>query len=251
MITYLNTPKSPTDAILAELQLDAQITALKASIAHWNDNLIAANNGMSFSIAAQDCACCAEWYYDCKGCPICQYTGNDECIGSPYDKVAHVITNYDQTDDAIPDNVKQEIVDAVTEELLFLKWVLYNLMNKPNNVLYNPMNKPSNTDKFDIQIDALEASIKRWNKNLVDMQANLPVSLQADDCPCCILFFDNECNDCPICEYTGYKECDDTPYREVLHAKHNNALEEAATIREIEFLKKVLTHVKALKAAAT
>lgn len=66
------------------------LTALKASIEHWEDNVACAKQEEALSIGARSCALCRLFHYfyqantGCKGCPIAD-AGHPLCDGSPYD----------------------------------------------------------------------------------------------------------------------------------------------------------------------
>jgi hypothetical protein len=69
-----------------------QTEALWLSAEHWLENWQAANgdSSKSFSIAAEDCACCRSYFQafisvgPCSLCPIHQYTGQHLCNDTPY-----------------------------------------------------------------------------------------------------------------------------------------------------------------------
>lgn len=61
--------------------------------------------------------------------------------------------------------------------------------------------------------EALEASIKHWQENVA---AETPdgVSLQADHCALCrIFFYEKNCRGCPVFARTGEQCCNESPYR--------------------------------------
>ena len=62
-----------------------QITALKKSIKKWKKIV----DGKAY-LYDEECACCIMTSkinnVDCRGCPICEYTKKEECLGSPYYK---------------------------------------------------------------------------------------------------------------------------------------------------------------------
>ena len=83
---------------------EEQLTALQASIEHWEENrrlfLSLANSGKKIGeeeapIYSEDCACCdiAAGFFGvgkvmfCLGCPISEYTGHDDCGGTPWRRV--------------------------------------------------------------------------------------------------------------------------------------------------------------------
>ena len=62
------------------------------------------------------------------------------------------------------------------------------------------------------QRKALQESIEHWERMRDDPapQCEAPTS---EDCPCCHLYFDADCQGCPIHEHTGKRFCEETPYR--------------------------------------
>lgn len=98
---------------------DKTLTALKASIAHWEDNLVKAKAGEEFSTFAEDCALCAKFApfsqsieKDCVACPVAKKTGLLCCEGTPYCDVS-----YAQRED-------EDCAAVVEAELDFLKSLL-------------------------------------------------------------------------------------------------------------------------------
>jgi hypothetical protein len=61
------------------------LTALRASIKHWQDN-VAAETPDDASIAAGDCALCDAFHDEgqCTGCPVFNLTGKPQCRKTPY-----------------------------------------------------------------------------------------------------------------------------------------------------------------------
>lgn len=60
----------------------ATLKALKASIKHWETNLIDSDKA---SVAASDCALCRRFTCGvCKGCPIYEKTRLKGCLRTPY-----------------------------------------------------------------------------------------------------------------------------------------------------------------------
>ena len=73
--------------------------------------------------AGTSCACCEEFINqnhdeDCEGCPISAYTGEQDCIATPWWKANMALNNMIDELEAIP-----LVTEAVTEELDFLKKV--------------------------------------------------------------------------------------------------------------------------------
>ncbi len=70
---------------------DRTLTALKASIEHWQENESALRVGDA-SISAGDCALCRMFRTDCmdqcKGCPVAEATGDILCKFSPYEEAS-------------------------------------------------------------------------------------------------------------------------------------------------------------------
>lgn len=97
--------------------------------------------------------------------------------------------------------------------------------------------------------EALEASIKHWEKNR-DVLTPSDVSYSPENCALCQLFFyghPNRCIGCPIRGRTGRPLCEDTPYEDAVNArndwKNGYASQEdfqAAAQAEVDFLKSLL-----------
>lgn len=69
------------------------LTALRASIEHWERNA-AATDPRKVRMGTQACALCAEFYDQsdmCKGCPIYTATGRDGCRNTPYGEASSYI----------------------------------------------------------------------------------------------------------------------------------------------------------------
>lgn len=61
-----------------------QITALKESIKHWEENY-EAESVDNISVRWDSCACCVLWIEnECEECPISEFTGQQHCHGTPY-----------------------------------------------------------------------------------------------------------------------------------------------------------------------
>ena len=62
------------------------LTALKASIAHWREN-VDADTHDKVRVGPQNCALCGLFYlrHGCHGCPVFERTGDYGCRGTPYD----------------------------------------------------------------------------------------------------------------------------------------------------------------------
>lgn len=65
----------------------ATLTALKTSIRHWEENMVAATPEL-VSVEGDDCALCAKFWRcigdSCNGCPVRWSTGYTMCCGSPF-----------------------------------------------------------------------------------------------------------------------------------------------------------------------
>ena len=75
------------------------LKALRESIAHWERN-VAAETPEDVRLGAENCACCAAFYdnieSDCIGCPVNEATGEEWCIGTPYDAAALALKQWDR-----------------------------------------------------------------------------------------------------------------------------------------------------------
>lgn len=95
-------------------------TALRASIAHWEDVVM---DPVNTDVGASYCALCREfheWFNrdiekTCSGCPVYEFTGDDLCGSTPYG-------DYDDAVYAKEDET--ELRRLATLELEFLKSLL-------------------------------------------------------------------------------------------------------------------------------
>lgn len=93
------------------------LAALKASIAHWEDNLELAKAGQEFEYYADDCPLCVLFYdLDCAGCPVLAKTGEIFCKNSPWGRVNRAVASHEH----------DEVRPAVQAELDFLHSLLPN-----------------------------------------------------------------------------------------------------------------------------
>jgi hypothetical protein len=95
-------------------------------------------------------------------------------------------------------------------------------------------------------LTALKASIKHWEQNLVELDANKMTDMY---CALCDMFVlsGEDCNGCPVMEETGEDNCGNTPWADALLAtrdyqKHNGTYTRAfhAVKAEVDFLKGLL-----------
>jgi len=93
----------------------ATLTALKASIKHWEENAEIADLDEA-KISIGDCALCGQFFYfgGCGGCPVAERTGKNRCQGTPYSRAV----NAEKTND-LPAFIK-----AAKAEIAFLKSLL-------------------------------------------------------------------------------------------------------------------------------
>lgn len=104
--------------------MDARtLTALKASIKHWEEN-VAAEHPASVTLGIIACALCAEFRRnDCNGCPVSVRTRGIACHGTPYGEAQGAY--YRWRDDAPADEAaKLAWRKAAQAELDFLKSLL-------------------------------------------------------------------------------------------------------------------------------
>lgn len=74
------------------------LTALKTSIAHWQEISVATRKTMP-RIGGNTCALCIEFNHrksdeDCLGCPVREKTNYPYCQNSPYEKVEELFSNF-------------------------------------------------------------------------------------------------------------------------------------------------------------
>ena len=92
------------------------LDALKASIAHWQENLAKAKAGKRFELGSSECALCGLFAEDdCNGCPVKDKTKIFGCIGTPYYKVRNVLLYRRQSGD---------LAEATKDEVEFLQSLL-------------------------------------------------------------------------------------------------------------------------------
>lgn len=96
-----------------------QKLALKASIKKWKKNLKLVERKELPILGGHDCPCCRV-YKDppCEGCPVFEYTGNDQCYGTPYGQVCN---------EAVENPDWRALKAAVVDEVHFLEKVLNSL----------------------------------------------------------------------------------------------------------------------------
>jgi len=90
----------------------------------------------------------------------------------------------------------------------------------------------------DKQIEKIKESIDCWEK-IADGKEQ---KHGADDCPCCIEWFESDCEGCPIKESTGKYLCSGTPYIEFIKNDMDVSTEggRSAARKMIEFLRSLL-----------
>jgi len=98
------------------------MNCLVESIKHWEENLELCKAGKDIAISGHDCACCREFFEknsDCIWCPICDYTGLENCAKTPYSLVEWF--NYKTK---VDEKNRPNLCNAITAEIVFLKKVL-------------------------------------------------------------------------------------------------------------------------------
>lgn len=110
---------SPMPPDLAE---HSTVTALKASIAHW-ERLATGTNAPGEGVLADDCALCHEFLSGgCKDCPVFTFSGRQMCRGTPYYGAKSARGMY-----ACSDENKQLFREKAALEVEFLNDVLWAL----------------------------------------------------------------------------------------------------------------------------
>lgn len=93
------------------------LRALHSAIAHWEENLASAPDGVS--VGVRRCALCNLFLQEaCEGCPVAEATGQTRCNNSPYMGVLDALDIWDS--EQSEDN-SQNVKQAVQAELDFLK----------------------------------------------------------------------------------------------------------------------------------
>lgn len=84
-------------------------------VKHWEENLKKAKDELltTGDIDGTNCAFCCE-YMSCSFCPVYLHTGQSSCNGTPWRRVKHCL---------LYSRPKHELVEAVKEELEFLKMI--------------------------------------------------------------------------------------------------------------------------------
>lgn len=80
-----------------------------------------------FGIGGDYCECCNQFF--CDDCPICQYTGNKNCIGTPYNNILKKIVL------SFSDNFNALQYSAVDDEIRYLENIAEKLLEKLNDIL--------------------------------------------------------------------------------------------------------------------
>ena len=92
---------------------------------------------------------------------------------------------------------------------------------------------------MDIKVkEALEGSIRHWEENLENAKRGMleRVSLSANDCSLCELFFQVDCRGCPVSNETLKKKCGGTPYYAVENALKAMRFETLETIKKNDLI---------------
>ena len=90
--------------VVSKLEIDPksfskqQKKALWKSAKHYLKNWEACREGEfdDIRIYNEVCPCCKKWWLNrgCSGCPVAEFTGMDECRGTPYERVNHLMGIY-------------------------------------------------------------------------------------------------------------------------------------------------------------
>jgi hypothetical protein len=102
------------------------ISALKKSVKHWQENFDA-DYYFDISIYEEDCPLCSIFAKDndCKGCPIRDYTGKPDCMGTPWYQVRTVYCpndiNFWESNDFFNTTPSKKLKNAIKKELIFLE----------------------------------------------------------------------------------------------------------------------------------
>lgn len=123
-----------------------KLQSLHKSIQHWDKILsyIVENDKgglLQEGWNGASCQCCTDFYdsHDsdnpCRNCPICEYSGNFDCYGTPWGNAHHAITAWTGTDTKFYSGNEREsrrtTADHYTrEELKFLNQVYEDLVDK-------------------------------------------------------------------------------------------------------------------------
>jgi hypothetical protein len=101
----------------------ATLEALKGSIRHWEENL-AAETPDDAHTGPSHCLLCRRFHMNpnCEGCPVSQYTGQNNCHGTPYVMADRRHRFWNSMPDS--DEYKERWREAAQAELDFLKSLL-------------------------------------------------------------------------------------------------------------------------------
>lgn len=97
------------------------LTALKASIKHWEEN-VAAEAPDDAKTGPDHCALCSQFYWDgnrCAGCPVAERVGKPTCRNPEYDKAVGAFMSWSKGK-----GTREEWRAAAQKELDFLKSLL-------------------------------------------------------------------------------------------------------------------------------
>lgn len=64
-----------------------QYIALVKSVNQWKKNCRKRDKGQFYDTGRDVCPCCKKFGINCTGCPIREYTGQESCAGTPFERV--------------------------------------------------------------------------------------------------------------------------------------------------------------------
>lgn len=215
---------------------------LKASIKHWEENLVAAKSGGVIKTGMWDCALCKVYFEEeggkkgweeCSMCPIQKDTGVIMCQNTPYHNVVGILRCKGD-----PHTKREKILEAVRAELGYLENLYARL--KVADRLFNgkTISKAA--------VKALEESVAKGEANVEACGREEGIRIGWRECPLCMMFnnYDTprecQCVGCPIFADTCKRHCGGTPYEYIMP---HSTLDEVQ--RELDYLKALLIRVKA------
>lgn len=121
---------------------DRALTALKESIKVWEEKLVRfdrigqeaeEDHSLDFLVSASACPLCRIYNtldkrvnrIACRGCPVYNETGEQFCVGSPFEAIDDIL-EYNNDGEDVSLDTWNELRDLILKEIAFLKSLLPN-----------------------------------------------------------------------------------------------------------------------------